>query len=152
MNGIRIAGEPLHPALVHFPIALLATSLLWDGLALWQHEPFWWQMSFWSLAAGLAAAVPAVITGFVDFTALPTEHPAEQLAIWHLSVVAVAILLYLGSLAVRGSPAPPVEGHLYGAVALSVLGLIALLVGGLLGGRLVYRHGVGMHDGTLNEQ
>lgn len=144
MNGIRLGGEPLHPALVHFPIALLATSLLWDGLALWHGDPFWWQMSFWSLVAGLVAAVPAAITGFVDFAALPPDHPAEQPAIWHLSAVGIAVLLYLGSLLVRGSPEPPVGGDLYGALALSGLGLIALLVGGLLGGRLVYRHGVGV--------
>jgi len=60
----RFAGHPLHPALVHFPIALWMAAVLWDLVGWWQSsDPLWWQMSYWCLALGLAAALPAIATG-----------------------------------------------------------------------------------------
>lgn len=140
---MRLDGLPLHPITVHFPIAFLSGSLLWDGLGLWLGTPLWWTMSFWSLVLGLATALPALLTGFIEYAQLSPETPAEQTATRHLLLTGCAVTLFLGSLLVRGGVEPPTGGRLIGALACSCAGLGLLTAGGHLGARLVYRHGVG---------
>lgn len=135
---LRIASHPIHPALVHFPVALWPVSLLWDIVGLWRGDPLWWQLSFWCLALGLIAALPAIAAGFMDYTSLPNDHPALGTANAHMLIMASATIAFLVSLLVRGGPAATTL-----AIGFSALGTALLVAGGWLGGTLVYRHGVG---------
>ncbi len=143
MMTFRPAGHPPHPLFVHFPVALWGITPAWDLLGLLRGGESWWLLGFWCAAAGTTMAVPAVITGFIDSMALPEQGPARPTAVRHMMAVAIAGALYLGYLLLRRSPAPPEEGIRLWALLLSVAGLAALLVGGFLGGRLVYTHGAG---------
>lgn len=143
---MRLDGLPVHPVTVHFPIALLTTTLLWDGIGLWTGASLWWVMSFWSLAIGLASALPAIVTGFVEYARLPSENPAQSTATWHLMITASAVSLFLVSLLVRGGPDVPSGARLIGALACSGIGLLLLTVGGHFGARLVYQYGVGSNS------
>ncbi len=148
---LRIAGHPAHPALVHFPVALWPTSLLWDLVGLWRGDPLWWQLSFWCLALGLIAALPAIAAGFVDYISLPNDNLVLGTANAHLSIMAGATIVFLVSLLLRGSPAAVDPSPPLLAVLLSAVGTVLLLVGGWLGGTLVYRYGVGRADGSPAE-
>jgi uncharacterized membrane protein len=139
---LRLAGHPVHPMLVAFPIALFAMTAVWQTVSLF--DPRWWLFAFWNLVAGLALAVPTAITGLIDFASIPRHSPAENIAIWHLIANSTAILSFGGSLAALGRPAPSTPERLHLALALSAFGLVVLLAGGWLGGHLVYRHGVGV--------
>lgn len=135
---MRAFGHPLHPAVVHFPIALLGTSLAFDLVGIVREEALWWSIAYWNIALGLAAAAVAAVTGLADALAIEGDPPATRKAIRHLVAVVSAVACYGGSLAVRGSPQVP-EGAAFGWVlALEGLGLGLLLVGGWLGGELVY--------------
>lgn len=140
---LRIAGHPIHPALVHFPVALWPTSLLGDVVGLWGGDPLWWQLSFWCLALGLIAALPAIAAGLLDYASLPNDHPALGTANAHLLIMSGATTVFLVSLLVRAGPAaaPPPSSMV--ALSFSLVGMALLLVGAWLGGALVYRHGVG---------
>lgn len=119
-------------------------ATVWDVCAFATGDPVWWRMAYGSLALGLAVAVPAAAAGFVDFLGLPNGSRAEKVATYHLTAVLSAATFYLASLLVRGGSSPPAGGTRIAAVALSGFALFLLVVGGWLGGELVYRHRVGV--------
>lgn len=139
----RVLGHPLHASLVHLPLGALVSVVVWDILALLGAGAVLWTVAFWTLVLGLVSAVPAIVSGLADYAVLPEDSPAARTARWHLYTVVAAVILYGGSLAARGGPAPP-EGRAVGAgVALGVLGLGFLAFAGYLGAELVFRHRVG---------
>lgn len=147
MKGLRLFGHPLHPSLVHLPIGLLVGGTIWDAAALWTGSPFWWRAAFWTLALGAVSALPAAVTGLLDFARIPDGHPATRRAWQHLAATLTAVSLYGGSLLVRGGAGAPEPERLPWAVALSVLGLAVLAAAGWTGGDLVLRFGLGRTDG-----
>lgn len=140
---MRIDGLPVHPITVHFPVALLSVSVLWDALALWTGTGTWWTISYWTLVAGLIASLPAIATGFAEFVALPSDSPASTLVTWHLMLTGTAVTSFLGSLLVRPGMDALSGGRMAGALAFSLVGLVCLTAGGHLGAKLVYEYGVG---------
>lgn len=128
--------------LTDFPVALLSATVLWDILAMVTGAPRWWELAYWTLLLGVIALVPAAVTGFLDFLGLGAEDPAGGVAVRHMAVVLVAGTLFTASLLVR-SASPPEEITLAPAHLLAAAGLVALVVGGRLGGALVFRFGVG---------
>ena len=139
----RLRGHSPHPPLTDVPIALLAISLVWDIVALATGNDVWWQFAFWSQVAGLIAVVPTALTGFIEYIVLPEGHPASGSATRHMLVMISATLPYIGSVIARGGTAAPTGTKLIIAVALNVVGLALLLLGGWLGGELVARYGLG---------
>lgn len=148
MRAPRLGGHPLHPILTDFPVALLGATVLWDVVGLATGDGQWQTVAYWTLALGVAALVPAAVTGFLDFLALPQGHPAGGTAVAHMSAVLVAGGLFVASLLARAGPGAAAAAGLEFAHAWAAGGLIALVVGGRLGGALVFRHGVGRADGA----
>lgn len=146
MKAYRLFGHPIHPLLVHFPIALWSISLVWDGIGIVLGAPVWWAISFWSLCGGTAMALPAGIAGLLDYAALAQGSPAEKVAIRHMMTMAAAGTMWLLSLIIRGGPSVPSGGRLAAALACSAAGLLLTMYGGWLGGALVYRHGIGSEE------
>jgi len=141
----RIAGHPLHPALAHFPVGLWLAAVLWDLVGEWRStEALWSQMSYWCLALGLAAALPVIATGLIEFFAIPRGGPAVETATAHMMVMIGAASLFGASWVVRASAGTAAPGA--AALGLSLAGAAALALGGWLGGTLVYRHAIGRED------
>lgn len=127
--------------MVHLPLGLWAAAGVWDAAALALGRPELWTLSFGCLALGCAAALPAMLTGFLDLIALE-EKEAELPAYWHMGLMSACWFLYLLSLFARhGWAAAP--AHETWAVGLQYAGLACLSVGGWLGGHLVYGYNVG---------
>lgn len=133
--------HPIHPALVHFPIACwsMATATDFAGLRFgWAT----WQWSTGLLTVGCTIGLVAMLAGLVEFARLE-DGPVMTTAYWHLGLMLVAFSLFALRL-VTGlhgfSPQPP---NML-ALTLSGFGLLTLFAGGYLGGRLVYHHGVGV--------
>jgi uncharacterized membrane protein len=143
MLRARIADHPFHPALVHFPVGLWFAAVLWDLVGWWSpQDPQWRQLSYWCLALGLAAALPAIATGLVEFFALPADGPAVETATAHMMAMASATALFGASWVLRAKTGAA-EAPGAWALGLSLTGAGVLAAGGWLGGTLVYRHGVG---------
>jgi uncharacterized membrane protein len=140
---LRFFGHPVHPAVTHFPMALLPVSLLGDLFGVWTDASFWWSFSFYNLAIGLVLSIPALITGIIDFLAIPQEGTADRIAMRHMTIIITAIIMFTGSFFIRFGVEIPSGWRLMSSVSLSLLGLIFLLIGGWLGGQLVYRYAVG---------
>ena len=143
----RIAGHPLHPALAHFPVGLWLAAVLWDLVGEWRStEALWSQMSYWCLALGLAAALPAIATGLIEFFAIPRGGPAIDTATAHMMVMIGATALFGASWVLRANAGATTAPTAW-ALALAFVGAGVLLFGGWLGGTLVYCHAIGRENG-----
>jgi uncharacterized membrane protein len=138
-----IAGHPVHPALVHFPVGLWVTSTFWDSMGAATGNILWSQLGFWSVVMGLVLAIPAAVAGLMDFAALPRGHPAATTAVWHMLTMFSAASVYLLEVGIRIDPTPLSGMRLAAVLILSWLGLILVAAGGWFGGQMVYRYGVG---------
>lgn len=131
---------PLHPALVHFPIALSVTSVVTDSLNILLALPQLSSVGQWTVALSAAGAMVAAVAGERDMRL--DRLSAATHAIVHLhrtlgwSVVANLLLLAAARWAVDG------PGPIYLIYGWFVILLV--LAQGWLGGELVYAHGAGV--------
>jgi len=58
--------HPLHPMIVHFPIALSGAAALFVLLAVWKKNDLFEQMAFANLVLAFFGAIAAGITGIMD--------------------------------------------------------------------------------------
>lgn len=132
--------HPLHPALVHFPIACWSLATLTDFASLWFGEAAW-QWSAGLLTVGCIMALVAMMAGMMELSRIPAG-PALRDTYWHMGIMLIAFTLYTTRLLSGLDHLQPLApGSL--ALLLDAVGFIALGVGGWLGGRLVYGHGIG---------
>ena len=130
--------------LVMFPTALFPLLVLLDILhAYFPGDPAFWNVGFWVAAAGVATTVAAAIPGLVDLAAIPDESDAHRTAFIHFLVGSLVLVLYLAAVGVRWPPGGASERFPW-AVAVDVVGVLAIAAQGWLGGELVYRHHVGV--------
>jgi uncharacterized membrane protein len=95
-----IAGHPIHPMLVVFPIAFLIAAFFTDLAARRTGSDFWAWSSFWLTSAGLAMGALAALFGTIDFVTIPRAR--EHLDGWVHLIGNIAVLgLALLSLVVR---------------------------------------------------
>ena len=136
---------PLHPFVVHFPLALLAFGFCLDVAGLAARRP-WHRLGYVMLLAGTAGAMAAVITG--NLAAADLRGSAHAAAIQqHEDYATLALLIYLAAALGR------LPGFLRGEAGLAPAWLVAGAVGlgvlwaaGLQGGALVYERGIGVRS------
>jgi uncharacterized membrane protein len=135
-------SHPLHPALVHFPIACWSLATAADVASLWWGKPAW-MLAGVLLALGTLIALAAMATGLIELLKVGAEHPATRDLNRHMLLMLTAWCLYAASLFLRlqGTTLTQPDSVDLG---LSVVGFVVLGVGGWFGGKLVYAHGVGV--------
>ena len=132
----------LHPAIVHFPIALLIVSVMLDACGVIFRRASLTQAGFYTLIIGSLSASAAVLSG--------PEHAAKDaasLTILHRHEL-FAALMVLCCLILVGMRLGNVNG-LYGTGVIGYLALGGVLIAcivltGYFGGQMVYDHGVGV--------
>jgi uncharacterized membrane protein len=139
----QIAGHPLHPMLIPFPIAFFVAAFACD-LAFWKNgSPTVATASLWLLGAGLVMAALAAIMGVIDF--FGNQRIRQMNDAWlHAGGNVIAVLIELYNFYIRyPNPAAPVIPT---GLVLSLIVVLILLYTGWKGGEMVYRHGVGVKD------
>jgi uncharacterized membrane protein len=141
--------ESWHPALVHFPIALLPLSVGLDLAALLKNRPQWHGMAYGVLILGTVGALMAVVSGnqaALAYRDLAISNRIEDHE--DLSTAAFLLLLVIG----LGRLPLHLQNRLCGwPIKLWIL--LAAVASGMLwvsaywGGRLVYIYGVGVKEG-----
>jgi uncharacterized membrane protein len=150
-----IAGHPVHPMIIPFPLALWTTSFVTDLLFYVRRGPVLPIISKFLLAAGCIGAVVAAVPGLVDWLAI--KHPAtKKVANWHARLNVIALLIFAASLYLRmkAGGAALVDYSLKIPFLLSFVGVILISISGWLGGKLSFEHGVGVkpqHDSPEEE-
>ncbi len=142
---MRLLGHLVHPMLIVFPLGLLATAVAFDIVGLSSGNASWYGISYWMIAAGIIGGLLAAVFGLIDWVGIPSGTRAKAIGLWHGAANVVVVLLFIVSWFLR-QPNPQTPGSL--ALALSFTGVGLALVSGWLGGELVERLGVGIHDGA----
>lgn len=94
MPPLRLAE--LHPILVHFPLALLITSVALDIASVWIRRLGLSQAATWCLVVGVPGACLALLSGWISERGIEATAPPELL---HLhKVFAVLATLVFGTL------------------------------------------------------
>jgi uncharacterized membrane protein len=127
--------------LVHFPVALYPTSLVFDALSHLSEDgnPFV-RGAFALIVIALVVSALAVAAGFADFLLIENGTRTWRIAVLHMSIQLVTAGLFLANAVLRGRDLD-VTATPAGPIILSLVGLLTLTMGAALGGELVYRHG-----------
>lgn len=142
----RVAGHPLHPMLVPFPIVCFIGTFFADLMLLRTGEAGWATASHWLLALGLGTAVLAAITGLTDYLGDRRVRSIGD-ATKHMIANIVAVVLEIANLVLRLG-----DRDFIGSTGIYISGLVVLILlySGWKGGELVYRHRVGMLKGAAD--
>jgi nitrite reductase/ring-hydroxylating ferredoxin subunit/uncharacterized membrane protein len=128
-------GHALHPLLTDLPIGTWTSASLLDVVGGPAARPAAERL----IAAGILAAVPTAASGLNDWAdTTPADDTVRRTGAVHAVANVAALGLYAASLAARRA-----DRHGRG-VALGLLGVGALSVGGHLGGHLSYAKAVGV--------
>lgn len=148
----RSLGHPLHPLLIHFPIALFTLTLILDvGSFVREDGAPLVKSAFAALCAGVLTALLAAAAGFADYSDIRSDHPARKTATWHMALNLAAVLLYAVSVALRWGSLDAEHTPVF-AFLVSLLATATIGVSGYLGGHIVYNDGVavGRHRRKTN--
>lgn len=137
--------HPIHPMLVHFPIATWFLATLADLASLFMNEQVGWVAGV-LLVVGTITALLAMITGLVELGKIDAQSPAMKVANQHMILIMTSWSFYALSLFLRLNGTQLEQPGLL-AIALSVAGFIFLCSAGWMGGKLVYEYGVGIQSG-----
>ena len=134
-----IYRHPIHPMLIVFPLGLWIFAFLCYIVYLANGASSWRAASLYAMCGGIIGAVLAAAPGLIDLLTLRGSR-AWTTGVWHMVSNVTALILFTVAFAVglaRNGPA-------VATLVLSILGLIAVGIGGWLGGTLVYEYGVGV--------
>jgi uncharacterized membrane protein len=141
----KFLGHAIHPILIVFPLGLLATGVVFDVIYLIWGSPDMASVAYWMIAAGIIGGLIAAPFGWLDWFAIPSGTRAKTIGLMHGLSNTIALLLFAGSWWMRHDLPERPETL---ASILSFLGFAMAGLGGWLGGELVERLGVGVHEGA----
>ncbi len=131
-------GHPLHPVVVDLPIGFWTSSAVLDLLGLDDAADT-------TLKLGTITSVAAAATGVAQWYDLEQMEEPRRIGTAHALLNTAATLSFAGSWCLRGAD------HRSAGKAASLLGLTLASAGGLLGGDLAYRLGIGVSRDAFEE-
>ena len=136
-----------HPAAVHFPIALVGTSLLFHVAAAlfpnsrWSSQ--WVSAGHWLLWLGALSAIVAALLGWQAFNSVKHDDASHAAMLVHRNwaISTTVALLLLAAWDIRAGAMRALPWHRLAAL---VLAFLLVAVTAWHGAELVYRHGLGV--------
>lgn len=138
----KFLGHPIHQMLIAFPLGLLGTATVFDGIARATGNRRWFETSHHMIAAGVTSGLIAAVPGVIDYLAIPSNTRAKKIGFVHGVGNVIVTGLFAASWMMRRRPRRPSRG----ALAASAAGTALALVTAWLGGELVDRLSVGVDD------
>jgi uncharacterized membrane protein len=143
-SKIKIAGHPLHPMLVAFPIAFYTATVAGYITYACNEEVFWYRLAYVANAAGVAMAIVAALPGFIDWLNIPADSRAKKTGLFHMTANVIALLLYGINFWLQCDKWNDNDPSLGPAIVLTGLGFFITIAAGFLGWTLVQKHHVGV--------
>jgi len=134
-------GHPLHPILVHVPMAMWPGALIFDVLSRWNGNAMV-RLSFYAIGFGLIASLLAGPTGLIDWSGIKKEKPAWKIGLYHMILNLVVVLLFAINLGLRLHDFRDATIVAGAPLILSISGTAILIVSAYLGGRMTYHYGI----------
>lgn len=135
MKALRLHGVPLHPVLVHFPVAAWTAA---TGLLLLDHTGLVQDTTVLARhinAFGLVAGALAILAGLMELPVLPDHGTTRDAVAKHMLLACSAWFTYGVVWVLQMKSLEPA------ATAASLAGFLLLTAAGHAGARVVYHHG-----------
>jgi uncharacterized membrane protein len=145
-SKIKIAGHPVHPMLVAFPVASYVGTLVGFAVYAANGHQFWLNLAIALNIAGVCSAVLAALPGLADWAlGVPRDSAAKKIGLAHAGFNLAALGLFLATVATYGNHwnGPPASATL--GLVLSAIGVSLTIAAGFLGWMLVQGYHVGVH-------
>ncbi len=141
----KIAGHPLHPMLVAFPIAFYTTTFV-AFLAYWIGDnPFWFHVGVVANIAGVATSLVAAVPGFIDWAfGVPTGSPAKTTGMKHMLIQVTALVVFSIDAVLQWQKWDLLAPTVGASVVLAALGFTLAMIGASLGWKMIGTHHVGV--------
>jgi len=138
----QIGGHPIHPMLVQFPIVCFIGTLVTDFVYAQGANAGFATASRWLLVVGLVMGALAAFAGLTDF--LGDKRIQGGDAVKHMLANVTAVVLEVVNLVLRLNNDAFIAST---GVYISAVVVLILAYSGWMGGKLVYKHGIGVSDG-----
>lgn len=141
-----IAGHPIHPMLIAFPLAGYTGALVGYAMYIANGSQFWLNFAIALNVAGVAGALAAAVPGLIDWAfGIPSRSRAKAVGAIHALLNVFALGLFGANLALylthwNGPGRSATLG-----LTLASAGLACTLAAGTLGWRMVQHYHVGVH-------
>lgn len=154
----RIAGHPIHPMLIAFPVAFYVATVVTLLAYVATGNAFWYRVAMWSNIAAVVMAVVAALPGLIDLLSLPRRSRARATGIRHAAFNVLALVLFTISAVILYRNVQGADDLAAGTLntaaplTLSILGVLSTLAAGWLGWNLVQTHHVGVLPSRTTEE
>ncbi|MFO7705969.1 MAG: DUF2231 domain-containing protein [Halopseudomonas sp.] len=141
ISKMSIHGHPLHPMVIHFPVAALLGLIGTDIAYVLTGDFFWARAGLWLAGIGVLGGWVSGTIGLLDL--IIVEQIRRLITAWCHAILAVMLLSVatLNWLSRLGSPETLIMPW---GLYLSLLGGLLIALTSFLGGQLVYDHAVGV--------
>lgn len=141
ISKMSIHGHPIHPMVIHFPVAALLGLIGTDIAYVLTGDFFWARAGLWLAGIGVLGGWISGTIGLLDL--LIVEQIRRLITAWCHAILAVMLLSVatLNWLSRLGSPETLIMPW---GLYLSLLGGLLIALTSFLGGQLVYDHAVGV--------
>lgn len=145
------SSRPLHPPFAHVAISGVVAAAICDVVSTagsshpWAHE--WFKGGSYALIIGTVVLLLGMVAGLAD-RARGTQRGTRQRSKvnQHALVMTFVALACIVDLVLRNNVYPDAKSSPAAVLVLSLVALVAVVVGGELGGRLVYRLGINVRS------
>jgi uncharacterized membrane protein len=144
-SKVKIAGHPVHPMLVAFPVASYTGTLAAFAVYAANSHQFWLNLAIALNVAGVCGAALAALPGLADWAlGIPRGSAAKKIGLVHAGLNVAALGLFLAAVASYESHwnGPPASATL--GLVLSAIGVGLTLMAGFFGWMLVQDYHVGV--------
>ncbi len=90
LSRVSIMGHPLHPVLIHFPVAALLMLVGTDLGYLYTGDFFWARGGLWLAGVGAAGGWVSGLAGLIDLVTVPRLR--RLITAWSHAIIAVMLL------------------------------------------------------------
>lgn len=143
-SNAAIKNHPMHPMLILLPAGAFLLALIMDIVYVFSGIPLWWEATFPVIVIGVIGALVAAVPGMIDLVSIVPRKKASRIGIAHMATNFILITLFVLNGFIRFRAMIPEPGTLYAGFWLSLIGTILLVIGGWLGGKLVYEYRIGV--------
>lgn len=144
-SKVSVAGHPIHPMLVAFPVAYYTGTLAGFAVYAANGNQFWLNLAIALSIGGAGSAILAALPGFVDLAfGIPGKSQARPVGLIHaaLNVAALGLFIATAVIYVGNWNGPPAGASL--GLGLSAAGVLLTLAAGGLGWTLVQTYHAGI--------
>ena len=144
-SKIKIAGHPVHPMLIAFPVAGYTGTLAGFAVYAANGHLFWLNLAIALNVTGVVTAAIAALPGLADWAfGIPRDSAAKKTGLIHAGLNVTALGLFLATVAIYGGNwnGPPVSAT--AGLVLAAIGVAATAAAGYFGWSLVQDYHVGV--------